>query len=326
MYNINNINVETSAELYKYVSEEDIYIYYIGDFYNNKWFKSPFRPNEKAPSFKISYYNNHWVWVDFGRDPRPRDPINLVQELYNLNFTDTLNKIYEDVYVGNKETKVIKNILPKTIYSSAVIYENFKDFEFKYWEDALFTLEELQELRIHSGQIRNNGIVWNNSKSGDPSFIYLFDKVTPIYKGYRPYAKDPKLKFYAHNVVGHIQGWDLLPETGDILIITGSYKDVGVWRKLGYPAIAPHSENMFISPFDLYELQSRFKHIYVNYNTDLTGIKKSTEFTNEHGLNYFNIPREYNCTDPFELVMLDPTSNYELLDHLFKEKLKRDLC
>jgi len=324
MYSIQNISIESSAELFKYISEEDIYIHYLGDFDNNTWIKSPFRPNEKAPSFKISYYKSKWVWTDFGRDPRPKDPINLVQELYNLNFIDAINKIYSDVYLNCTSSKTIKSILPKTIYSSCKIFTEFKDFEFKYWEDALFTMKDLNELNIHSGEIRNNGIVWNNSTAIDPSFVYLFDKHSPIYKGYRPYSADPKNKFYAYNVVGHIQGYDLLPETGDILIITGSYKDVGVWKKLGYPAIAPHSENMFISPFDLYDLQKRFKHIYVNYNTDLTGITKSIQYTNEYDLKYFNIPSTYGCTDPFELIMLDPTSNYELLDDLFKKKFKRD--
>ena len=88
------------------------------------------------------------------------------------------DKSYEYVYEYKQESQ--KTL---TIYSFYYVTDNnlitslFKDFEFKYWEDALFTLDELKELRIHSGQIRNNGVVWNNSKPGDPSFIYLFDKI-----------------------------------------------------------------------------------------------------------------------------------------------------
>ena len=42
--------------------------------------------------------------------------------------------------------------------------------------------------------------------------------------------------------------------------------------EFGIPAIAPNSENLFISDSVLEQLKSRFKNIIVIYDSDLAGI------------------------------------------------------
>lgn len=321
MIDFSDFKLSSKEELNKYVSDEDIITYYIGEFQNNKWFKSPFRPSEKSPSFRISYYNDKWVWVDYGIDPRPKGIVNFVMDYFNLSYHDSLNKIYNDIYLNKNHSKLI--IKPEEIqsFSFCNIRKELNDFELDYWNRVNITKEDLQYWKVYSGEIYHNGILWHKSKEKDPLYIYMWDKEKPIYKGYRPYALENKLKFYSHNILGHVQGLDYLPTNSDILIITKSYKDVIIWDKLNYPAIAPHSENMFLSPFDVYNLQSRFKHIYVNYDNDETGVSKSLKFTTEYGLKHFNLPLWCNCKDPFDFVL---KYSYEELNDLFLEKLKRD--
>lgn len=316
------VESEISVEEFKKeISNEDIFYYYLGDFENNSWFSAPWR-NDTDPSLRISYYNNSWVWVDFGEDPRPKDGISFIMKYYNISFVEALQQGWKDI--TGLGTKSVKKQVIKHNNKSYCNIRNLLPFEVSYWESANITLDDLNKFNVVSGEIRHNDIIWHKSKEKDPLFIYMWDKKTPIYKGYRPFAPDPRLKFYSKNITNHIQGWDLLPEKGNILIITKSYKDVIVWYKLGYPAIAPHSENMFISPFDLYELESRFKHIYINYDNDDTGVKKSIQYSSEHNLKYFNLPISTNCKDPFQFVVCD---GYDNLNNLFLEKQKRDgLC
>lgn len=301
------------------ISNEDIFFYYLGDFENNSWFSAPWR-TDTDPSLRISYHNDNWVWTDFGEDPRPKDGISFIMRYYNIDFISAIQKGWEDIKTANT-TSIKKNVIKHDSKSYCSI-RDLNDFELDYWAKASINKNDLDHFNVYGGEIRHNGYLWHTSKEKDPLFIYMWDKKTPIYKGYRPFAENHRLKFYSKNTSGHIQGYDLLPKTGDILIITKSYKDVITWHKLGYPAIAPHSENMFISPFDLYELESRFKHIYVNYDNDDTGVKKSIQYSSEHNLKYFNLPISTNCKDPFQFVVCN---SYNDLNNLFIEKQKRDL-
>ncbi len=300
------------------ISDEDIYSYYLGEFEDNSWFSAPWR-TDTDPSLRISYYEGKWVWIDFGEDPRPKGAIDFIKRYYEVGFVQALQHGYHDILNSNANGK--KKTVIKYENKSYCKIKDLLDYELEYWNQAGITKKDLDYFNVYSGEIRHNGMLWHKSKEKDPLFIYMWDKKIPIYKGYRPFAPDPKLKFYSKNTSGHIQGWDKLPEKGDILIITKSYKDVIVWSKLNYPAIAPHSENMFISSFDLYDLQGRFKHIYVNYDNDDVGVKKSTQYSSEHNLKYFNLPISTNCKDPFQFVVCN---GYNDLNNLFLEKLKRD--
>lgn len=321
MWNTFDIIIHDLKELHQYVSDEDIFYHYLGDFDNNTWILSPFRPDEKAPSFRITYYKDRWVWTDFARDPKPKYAIDLVGELYNLNHYDAINKVYQDVYLNKDHKQLVKRVIKTENRSYCKIRSILTENELSYWSRININSKDLLYWKIYSGEIRNKGMLWHRSVDNDPLFIYMWDKKTPIYKGYRPYAKESRNKFYANNISGHIQGFDYLPDNGDILIVTKSYKDVIVWWKLGYPAVAPHAETLFLSPFDIYSLQQRFKKIYVNYDNDETGVTKCIKFTTEHGLNYFNLPKSTGCKDSFELVI---DKGYGELERLFKEKLKRD--
>lgn len=317
MFSFANSNVSLE-EFQQHITNEDIFFYYLGDFENNSWFSSPWR-NDTTPSLRISYYKNKWVWTDFGEDSRPKDGISFIMRYYNISFYEAIQKGWQDI--TEKATPLTKKKIIKHDAKSYCSIRNLNDHELEYWGKANIDQQDLNFFDVVSGEIRHNGILWHSSKKDDPLFIYMWDKKTPIYKGYRPFAPNSRLKFYSKNISGHIQGWDKLPETDDILIITKSYKDVIVWWKLGYPAIAPHSENMFISPFDLYNLESRFKHIYINYDNDETGVKKSIQYSSEHNLKYFNLPVSTNCKDPFQFVVCN---GYNDLNGLFLEKQKRD--
>ena len=70
-----------------------------------------------------------------------------------------------------------------------------------------------------------------------------------------------------------IQGAHLLPkEGGDYLVITKSLKDVMVLYECGITAIAPCSENIFLTETQYLRVKKKFKRIYLFFDNDLAGI------------------------------------------------------
>lgn len=328
MYNFININIRTKEELKKYVSDEQIFLHYFGPYNLDEFYHSPLpnRKEDNTPSFRISYYNNELKWRDFGISIYPKNAIEFVMYLKNITFKDALNVIYNDlVFDSNYKTSNIANIdytkIVKKSYSSLSYRKWMYDWEYQYWSNAQITKDELEKYKIYSGKIRHNGIIIHNSKPGDPYYVYLFDLDKKIYKGYRPYATDKNLKFYGHNISNHIQGDEFLPYSHEYLIITKSYKDVIIWNKLGYPAVAPHAESVFIPEDILYDYKKRFKNIYVNFDNDTTGIRQSILFTNQYDLYYYNIPNCIGCKDPFEYVI---KNDYKSLEESFLKKVNEN--
>ena len=74
----------------------------------------------------------------------------------------------------------------------------------------------------------------------------------------------------------------MLPKTGgDFLVITKSLKDVMALYEFGIPAIAPCSENLFLTEAQYNKVKSKFKHIYLLYDLDLPGIRAAKKIKND---------------------------------------------
>lgn len=73
-----------------------------------------------------------------------------------------------------------------------------------------------------------------------------------------------RYKFISNWQSSKLQGAKLLPKDGnEFLIITKSLKDVMTLHEFGIPAIAPCSENTFITDKVLNKLKEKFKRIVV---------------------------------------------------------------
>nr|DAE19933.1 MAG TPA: DNA primase [CrAss-like virus sp. ctYsL76] len=65
----------------------------------------------------------------------------------------------------------------------------------------------------------------------------------------------------------------MLPKNGEYLVITKSLKDVMTLYSMGISAIAPMSENCFLSESQYNRLKERFKHLILFYDNDKPGLK-----------------------------------------------------
>ena len=62
---------------------------------------------------------------------------------------------------------------------------------------------------------------------------------------------------------------------GDYIVITKALKDVMALYEFGITAIAPCSENLFLTESQYNRVKSKFKHIYLLYDLDLPGVRAS---------------------------------------------------
>lgn len=116
---------------------------------------------------------------------------------------------------------------------------------------------------------------------------------------------------------GILECWDQLPDSGDILIITKSKKDVMTLYEAGYNAIAVKAESVIVSENSAELLNSRFSNIYTWFDNDDTGNKFSEIQNEKYGWKTLVFPKEYP-KDPSDFV-----KKYDL--NKLKEFIKKNL-
>lgn len=314
---------DTYDELLKFVSEEEILFHYFGYFDSDHWYMSPFR-FENKPSFIISYYKGRWVWRDFGIDNRPQNAVAFVMNLFELSFGDAMNKIYEEIVLGYESKAPVFKPVPAEVKKKVFckIWEMNRK-ELNYWNQRGIDQDACKYYNIYGGTC------FNDDKLVLSGYVYMFDKEKRIWKGYDPNEK--KLKFFSHNISNHIQNYNELDKTHNfwgkeynkkVLFVKKANKDAIEINKLGFHAIAPHTETMFLAPWDIDFLKERFPYIYVFYDNDKTGINRCTDFTNQNKLLYMNVPNKFKpLKDPDDIVV---HHGYNLLEDIIMEKFERD--
>jgi hypothetical protein len=157
----------------------------------------------------------------------------------------------------------------------------FKSKDFEYWKQFGITPDilELYDVRkVDKAWI--NGKLWYIKNDFDPCYRYLEkDKI----KLYRPFASK-KNKFRNNFDDSIMEGYSRLPEKGNSLILTKSYKDVMCLKSIGYIAVSPRSESSGISDDLIKKLKERFNSIYVWFDNDDVGIKFSENLAEKHNL------------------------------------------
>lgn len=328
---LENIEIKSKEELNQVISDEDIIRHYFGEFQLDEYYISP--RGESTPSLVFDYYGDQLQWRDFGRDVRGKNAVEFViyiEEVVHgrvLSFYEAVNKIYREVPKGQGSTGKI-DYKKKKRNIALKFRKTLHPWELDYWTQHHVTEEQLKKFKVCAGEVWCDGILWHRSEKNDPCFIYLWSKTKEIWKAYRPNAPEEvyrdriiKKKFFANNTAKHVQGFAQLPEKGKVVFITKGYKDVICLDTLNIPAVAPHSESMFIEPKLITNLKERFEHIYVAYDNDKTGIDKSIEYSNQYELNYWNVPHDMNGKDPADII-----KNYSpaTLLETIREKLARD--
>lgn len=233
--------------------------------------------------------------------------VKFVQRLFDIRYHEALNKIWKDLITNNKVKQRIPKMELELKEPSKVIGVKRKYFtktDDDYWTQYGIDREVLKYFNVSPIES-----FWVNDVQ--QPFVYTKDcpmyayKVYNKFKIYRPYAKRREDKWRNNCGPYDIQGWEQLPESGEIVIITKSLKDVMVLYELGYPAIAPQSENSAIPKKVIENLRLRFKTIVILFDNDTAGRDGAKKIAEK-----FVLPHIYFSIDNFILYDIKDVSDY----------------
>lgn len=334
--NIKNIlSKTTEAEIFRHFLGFD---YKIGKFYN-----SPLRDKDLRPSFNIYISNNGLRYKDFGHSQGTC--FDFVKHLRNTDFFGALTIISNEMnlnLLGKKVSYKSYESMPinKTEKYTRCRLRHWDKYDKNYWSQYSISSESLERFDVKPAKelwYRKTGQSWQRiwiNIPDNPMYVFMINefilKEDNIIFGeyglkiYRPlqteeYDRDPTYKWFTGLSGNYIQGLKQLPENGDLLFITSSLKDVITLYQIGIPAIAPNAENSYISELLMENLKKRFNRIYVNYDSDDTGVQASLKFTEQQNLLYWNVPKSYNAKDVSDLVK--KTNQEVLKKELFKKNV-----
>lgn len=298
------INVTKELLLSNY-SEETYMEYYLGIPVKKGLVRNPLR-NDHHPT--ASFYRNksgELIFKDFGSNFYGNF-ISVVMQRYNCSYHEACEQIAKDFNIINSDCENLKPVQVSTTkfkYSGPtkiqITKQDFSKSELEWWKQYGITEAILNKYNVMSCKyVFLNGQLKVQSKEGFPIFGYFMGHKnnTELWRIYFP--KRTEYRFMSNTSASLIQGFKQLPDKGKLLVITKSMKDVMCLRSLGIIAIAPNSENLFVSDELLEQLKTRFKHIVVFYDNDLPGISNMCNIKKKHPeLLYFFIKRLYGAKD-----------------------------
>lgn len=300
------------------VTEYDIYAKYIGQFKVGMIYNSPFR-KDKNPSFGI-YYSKRTKQLLF-KDHGTGECGNIIKfvSLFTgkTEYNDILSDIVDKLNITNN-TKLVssKQYIPPTETVIGVVRQEFTDVDINYWKQFNISINTLKKFNVNSIKYYLcNGIVKGTYKRENPMYAY---KVYNNFKIYRPLAD--KYTKWRNNLTDYdIQGYEQLPQKGDILFITKSMKDVMCLHEMGYPAVSPSSESTFLPKDVLEQLKTRFKRIIILFDRDVAGVKRSRKLSRETGLEAMFINKKFKAKDVSDAVK---ANSFEEIKNWLNETIK----
>ena len=301
MYSTKDAELPKLSKLLEEVNEYDIYAHYMGSFKVGHLYNSPMR-KDKNPSFAVfKGRRGNLMFKDHGTGDCGNalnfiklmtgynDNTRLIKELLKIKSTivHTERKVTKEVSASDAETDI------------GIVRQSLTDADKQYWNIFHISTNTLKKFDVFSIKYYLcNGIVKGIYNYENPMFAY---KVYDKFKIYRPLAnKYSKWRSNLNN--NHIQGLAQLPEFGNTLIITKSLKDVMVLYEMGITAISPSSETTFIPDDILDGFRKRWKHIYILYDRDATGVKQAHNYCKKYKIDAFFVNKKFKAKDISDAV------------------------
>ena len=288
-------------------SEEQLMEYYLHVPVKKGLFRSPLRKDRRPTCSFYRNGSNTLIFKDFATGQH-LNIFGVVQEMFHCDYFEALRIIANDMGIV-RDKSLQKNsgkinehpvrMQDKEMSKIQVEVQDFTDLELKWWGKYGITLETLKRFNVYSCKhVFLNGQLVAKSQQHCPIFGYYGKKYQGIELWRCYFPKRTSFRFITNWPSKKIQGYDQLPKSGKLLVITKSLKDVMCLYSCGITACAPNSENLFISDAVLEELKSRFENIVVFYDNDRPGLYNMAKIRREHPeLIFAYIPKEYGSKD-----------------------------
>lgn len=247
--------------------DSQIFQLYTPEVKFNTLISSPLREDRK-PSFIIRYLESHAYWHDYSTG-ESGGALSYVKALFpELSHDEILTKVHNDILMNGQVGEI--QPAPVSIVSRKcdlkIKSREFTEGDLRYWNSFGITERTLKLFKVKA--ISHYWLNGRRTTCNFPAYAY---NINGEYKVYLPTQADFRFISGTHN----IQGYDLLPNTGEVLLIQKSFKDVMLTYEYGIPSVAPQSESIKMSDEVIADLKTRFKNIFVMYDKDRAGIRGS---------------------------------------------------
>lgn len=290
------------------VSEEQLMEHYLGIPVRKGLFVSPLRQDKNPTCAFYRNKNGDLIFKDFS-GAFCGNFISVVMEKFQCSFAKALQIIGNDF--GIIHQKNLKVNTPKLAYTGSVLKEHksaiiqvevrdFQDYELAWWKSYGISKETLRRFNVYSCKnIFLNGNLFHLESANQHIYGYYGGIKEGIEQWRIYFPGKKKFKFLSNWSSIKIQGAAQLPkEGGKYLVITKSLKDCMTLYELGITAIAPNSENIFITESQYQKLKTKFENILVVYDNDLAGIKGLKKIKSTFpDIKVAFIPRKFNVKD-----------------------------
>lgn len=278
----NDINKVT---ILKAVTEEEIFEKYLGIHVDlDDMVRNPLR-DDLNPTCTFKWVNNKLYFRDWTEN-KGKDCFDIVKHIYQCTFTQAINIVAKDFGLKEDkefEAKPIKAYSKREPVNLQIKRQEFTKYCLAYWASqgiSRETLDKYKVIGLRAIWVRGNRVYdWSPN---DLAFAYQFsDTLIKIYFPLR--KKKGQVRFFnTDNTV--LEGFSQLPESGDFLIVTKSYKDVMALSEYNIPAVAPASEPTGLNPFVIDILRSRFPKIYSLMDNDWVGRRAAIKLKQQYDI------------------------------------------
>lgn len=312
----------TQEEIFKIVLNQDIIVG------REHKYKAPYRNDIHADCY-FEEYNGILTFIDFADFPfRPKNCFTFLERYYNLSFKEALSYVNQYFKLGlGYSSDIVKRELENGLKISEVVEEfkksktiTFLPRKFSYKDKKFWSKYEISKQNLIDDKVIPIELFKSTNRKGEDfisrpiDIMYAYTDFDNKIKIYRPYGNKFE-KWFTNCTQDDIGSLNSLPEEGNILVISKSYKDCRVIRNQGVNSVWFQNEGMIPNKTILKQLCDRFKKIYIWFDNDQTGLgsgKFVTDYLNnllgEQKCTHIYLPpkllREYNIKDPADMISL----------------------
>lgn len=267
----------TIGELLETYSQEDIFTIVFGSYPDPSiLYLSPFR-QDNNPNCFFEWYKGKLYFRDYA--DIARDCLHAVKDFYSLDSYSDVMKVVTNHFslhpIPQDQKPVKFSQKDKKDCSVTFRIREWEKRDSLVWDQYEITREQLTEdhvsvismYRFYSEKSNR----WVILRPFDPAYaISGFGQKCKIYRPLNHCRQSKWLTNCSSDDVGNLWGIDY---TGDLLIITKSYKDYRCIKNQGYKnVIWIQSEKVIPSDKILFDLLSRYERVLIFYDNDLIGM------------------------------------------------------
>jgi len=309
MYELDIAPKITKELLLTKYSQETFMEHYLGLSIKKGLFKSP-------PTLRVdhtptcSFYKDKKGTLFFKDFAGPSfDFLGAVMHIFQCNYYKALRIIANDFGIIKVDNMQMNP--PLIPYSGSILQETekaniqveVKDFsrkELDWWNSFGVSIVTLKKYKVFSiKSVFLNGVYFSSSTESCPIYGYYGGNTSDgdeLWRLYMPTKRN--YRFLSNWKSTMIQGAKQLSKSGDFIVITKSLKDVMALDEFGITAVAPNSENIFLTQAQYEKLQLKFKDIYLLYDRDLPGVKAANKIRKAFpGVKVLLVPKVKDFTD-----------------------------